>query len=193
MGFFAQMTNASFKVNDQGETLFWAPLFYFWDRRAYVLTSDDDVERLKQKLRKSHWVFFVVVIPLMVFVLSRVFGLSNIVPMVLWSLVIGAVIGLSIRFAVLRPALRNLERSSETMSYGERWDIQAASCGWGPLLFFCSFAVLMTVLGVYQLASGRTALGICVLLFCAWIGLHHAYLMALKRRQAPNASPVPES
>lgn len=190
MGFFAQMTNASFKVNDRGETLFWAPLFCFWDRRAYVLTSDDDVGRLKRKLRNSHRVFFVVVIPLMVIVLSRVFGLSDIVPVVLWGLVIGAVVGLSIRFAVLRPALRTLERSSETVSYRERWDIQAASLGWGTLLFFCAFAVPMTGLGVYQLASGRIALGICVLLFSAWIGLHHAYLMVLKRRRTPHRAPL---
>ena len=193
MGVFAQMADSSFKVNDRGETLFWSPLFYFWDRRAYVLTSEDDVGRLKRKLRRFHWVVFVAVIPLMIFVLSRAFGLSDIVSIVLWSLVVGAVVGLTIRLAVLRPALRNLERSSETVSLRESWEIQAASFGWRALLFFGSLAVLMAGLGVYQLVTGRTALGICVLFIFAWIGLHHAYLMVLKHRQARDALPAPLS
>lgn len=53
MGVFRRMASASFEVTDRGETLFHSPLFFFWDRKAYVMRSSDDVERLKRNLARQ--------------------------------------------------------------------------------------------------------------------------------------------
>ena len=51
MGLFTETANAAFWTNDRGETLFHAPLFYFWNRRAYVARSEADAGRIRRKLR----------------------------------------------------------------------------------------------------------------------------------------------
>lgn len=190
MGVFRQMACASFKVNDRGETLFFAPLFFFWERQAYVLTSDDDVALLKRKLGTSNWMFFVGVIPAMVVVQGRAFGDSDFVPILFSALFVGAVFGLAIRLLVIRRAVRNLERSSEGRSFKESLETQAASFGWRTLLVFASVGLAMIALGIFSLSLGRTAIGICAVVLGGWIGLHHAYLMSMKSGRTGGKPPA---
>ena len=191
MGVFRQMANASFRVTDRGETLFHSPLFFFWDRRAYVMRSSDDVERLKRSLARSNWVLFVFVIPVMVLAFDRVFGRSEFVVTGLSALAVGAFAGLTIRFLVIRRAVGDLDRSSNETGFLESLENQAASFDGKTLLFFASVGLAMIALGIFSLSSGGTAPGICLVVLGGWIGLHHAYLMSLRRRRVDRKSRAP--
>ncbi|MDE0059577.1 MAG: hypothetical protein OXI22_00870 [Defluviicoccus sp.] len=51
MGLFALMASAAFRTNERGQTLFYTSDFYFWNRRAYPVPSEEEAERTKRKLR----------------------------------------------------------------------------------------------------------------------------------------------
>lgn len=190
MGLFAQMANAAFRTDERGRTLFYTSDFYFWNRRAYVVPSEEDAERIKRRLRACLRIFFLLVVPAVVVALGQVFPGPDLLPHILTGLVVGAVFALVFHFAVLRPALRTLERSSETVHWRQPLEIQVACYSWGTLLFFAAICVLFMGLGIFVLSSGRTTVGICTTAIAAVLGVCFARLMLLKRRQGGADAPA---
>ncbi len=182
MGPFTETAIAAFRMNDRGETLFHAPLFHFRNRRAYVVRSEEDAGRIRRKLRAFLRIFTLMVVPAMVVATGRAFGDADLLPRILVGLAVGTVCGQAFRLVALRPVLRTLERSSETLRWREALEIQAACYSRGTLLFFSAFFVLTIGIGIVVLSSGRTSLGICGIAIGALLGFHFAWLMVLKRR-----------
>ena len=147
------------------------------------MPSEEDAERIRRTLRACLRVFFLLVVPAMVVALGQAFPGPDLVAHILTGLVAGAVCAPVFRFAVLGPALRNFERSSETAPRRRALEIQASCYSWGTLLFFAACCVLLTGLGIFALSSGRTTLGLCGVAIFALLGVYFARSMLLKRRQ----------
>lgn len=70
-GFFTETANAAFGTDERGRTLFRASDFFFRNRRAYPVPSEEEAERIKRKLRLSLRIFILLVVPAMVFATGR--------------------------------------------------------------------------------------------------------------------------
>ena len=178
------MTALSFRTSDRGETLFFPPRSVPWSRKAYVVTRDEDVEKLSNSLNKFYIVFFCAALPLTVVVFGGLFGFADIFPLILTGLGVGVLSVLIFKYAVVHPIVGKYRTSPEKTGFGESQRIQADTYGWGSLTFMVSTFAVMFGLGLFQLYSGGTTLGICLVVGSGLFGLQTAYLMALKRRRA---------
>ena len=129
----------------------------------------------------------------MVLVFGRLFGSADIVSWILAALGVGLLSGLIFKYAVIYPIVGKYQTSPEKVGFGESQRIQAGTYSWGSLNFMVSTFAAMFGLGLFQLYSGRTALGICVVVVSGLLGLRTAYLMVLKRRQEGGKPAAPSS
>lgn len=120
----------SFRTNDQGETLFFFPSFFLVPRQGYLVTSEEDVAKLKRALSSYHrhllWLICAVVFVAVMWV--DVAG--NFLLFLLAMIGVGLTYRLAHQRLVFRKMLRRCERAPERMGFFEAQEIRAASWSW---------------------------------------------------------------
>ena len=180
MGFTNQAVATHFKVSVAGETVFFFRVS-LWPSSptGYVITSDDDIEKLKSYLAKyyrvQHWIVGPALSILCVLLVvassgslysefARQIGLS-----VVAAVAVSGTVALVFRNRVLDPIIRRYPTAHAMMEFVEAEET-AATRLWRRFGIWLFLSACVAG-GIWNLRSGDTVLGL-LLLITAVLGLH---------------------
>lgn len=172
MWFAENAVDRHFKLSVTGETVFF---FRVWplpsSRTGYIITSDEDIRRLKALLRKYYGFVNIVVVPgvtILGIVLVRLFASRwapdndyawEILNATVMALVVGTIAALVFRTCKLGPIIRKYVTVHPMMEYVAT---EETATGW-PRFGTLGLALLILALAIWALHLGKTLFGISML------------------------------
>ena len=177
MGFTDQSIAKHFKVSVTGETVF---VFGVWpwptSQRGRVIASEDDIEKIKSRLRAYYKAVFFLALPVGTAILGSFLRLGFTLPgsellqstlAVIVTTFVGGTLAASVfRRCVLDPIIRKYPLAHPKMEYIEVQQDTAEATGWRRFGRFGRgglIPLLMLGGGVVLLRSGETIVGVCAL------------------------------
>ena len=189
MNIFRSMISVNFRVNENGETTFFHPVFGgVWSpRKGYRITSGEDVETLKRYLKISYGIFFFVFVPIAAVVTVRIPELNEgnqLVVYLLGCVVFGVLYMLITDSLLIRRVIRNYEPTEERLRFGDLQRSQAENQSWFGLISSAVFFLFFLSAGLFGVLSGLLVMGagIFVVLIFTFFGAQAAYQIVLKRQ-----------
>ena len=190
MNIFRSMMSVNFKVNKQGETTFFYPVFFggaWCPRKGYRITSDEDVATLKRFLTISYGILIFVFVPIVVVVVSvlELHDGNLFLALLLGCAVFGLVYVLIVDRLLIRRVVRNYEPTEERLRFSDLQQLQAESRSWFGLISSALFSLLFSLAGLFGVLSGRLGVeaGVLVVLILSFFGAQAAYQIVLKRQR----------
>ena len=190
MNIFRSMMSVNFKVNKQGETTFFHPVFFggaWCPRKGYRITSDEDVATLKRFLTISYGILIFVFVPIVVVVVSvlELHDGNLLLALLLGCAVFGLVYVLIVDRLLIRRVVRNYEPTEERLRFSDLQQLQAESRSWFGLISSALFFLLFSLAGLFGVLSGLLAVeaGVLVVLILSFLGAQAAYQIVLKRQR----------
>lgn len=189
----ARATAISFRTNDRGETLFFFSGFFLVPQQGYLVTSEEDVAKLKRALSRyhKHSLWLICALVLVATILVDVAG--NILLFLLAMFGVGLIYRLAYQRLVFGKMLRGCERAPERMGFFEAQEIRAASWSWKGFRLQALFLLLGAAAVLWVWDGIGTDLKIVGILLVILATLNQAHLYVLKRRQSRDASTPPLS
>ena len=190
MNIFRSMMSVNFKVNKQGETTFFHPVFFggaWCPRKGYRITSDEDVATLKRFLTISYGILIFVFVPIVVVVVSvlELHDGNLLLVLLLGCAVFGLVYVLIVDRLLIRRVVRNYEPTEKRLRFSDLQQLQAESRSWFGLISSALFSLLFSLAGSFGVLSGLLAVeaGVLVVLILSFFGAQAAYQIVLKRQR----------
>ena len=190
MNIFRSMMSVNFKVNKQGETTFFHPVFFggaWCPRKGYRITSDEDVATLKRFLTISYGILIFVFVPIVVVVVSvlELHDGNLLLVLLLGCAVFGLVYVLIVDRLLIRRVVRNYEPTEKRLRFSDLQQLQAESRSWFGLISSALFSLLFSLAGLFGVLSGLLAVeaGVLVVLILSFFGAQAAYQIVLKRQR----------
>ncbi len=177
MNIFRSMMSVNFKVNKQGETTFFHPVFFggaWCPRKGYRITSDEDVATLKRFLTISYGILIFVFVPIVVVVVSvlELHDGNLLLVLLLGCAVFGLVYVLIVDRLLIRRVVRNYEPTEKRLRFSDLQQLQAESRSWFGLISSALFSLLFSLAGSFGVLSGLLAVeaGVLVVLILSFFG-----------------------
>jgi len=171
------------KKGYRGETIFLFPLLFFVPSRGYIITSREDVERLKENVRKFYMILIWAIIPLavaFVTVLNR--DGDNLVFILLATFGVGMMVRLAFLHLFLRRLVRGYQRTTKKIGFLEAQKMQADAYSSKTLRNLGLLLACLLGLGIGGLLMEDNTPAIVLFVLMGFAGLQLAYLARIKRR-----------
>ena len=192
MSFLRSMTSVNFSVNDKGETTFFFPVLAgrWCLRKGVLVTSGEDVEKLKRLLGVHFAILLFVLAPPLLFVGTRLLNLNTIsrtAAYALLCLVLAVTYSLIFDRLFVSRIVDKYERTDEKPDFAALRR-RPQSHSWRSLGLQGMFNMLLLASGLYAVVSRHwPALGIVLLVVFAITGAQLAYRVVLKLRAGGSA------
>lgn len=192
MSFFRSMTSVNFRVNEKGETTFFFPVIAgrWCLRKGVLVTSGEDVEKLKRLLGVHFAILLFVLAPPLLFVGARLLDLSTTsrsAAFVLFCLAIAVSYSLIFDRLFISRIVDKYERTDEKPDFAALRR-RPQSHSWRSLGLQGMLNMLLLASGLYAVFSRLwPALGILLLVVFAITGAQLAYRVVLKLRAGGSA------
>lgn len=188
MSLFRSKMSMNCRVNEKGETIFFFPVIAgMWcPNKGSRITSDADVEKLRKYLGILFGIQTAVLLPVALILAVRlVHGqvYSWMIPVLLCSAVAVVVFMKAFERLFIRKVVQKYGRTEERLRFGELQRMQAESRAWSALVL-AGFLQWLFVAGGLLMILFRYEAGLAILFIIIFtpLGMHTAYMMALKRK-----------
>ena len=188
MSLFRSKMSMNFRVNEKGETIFFFPVIAgMWcPNKGSRITSEEDVEKLRKHLRIYFGIPTAVFIPVALILAVRLVDgqvYSWMIPVLLGCAAAVTVFAMTFERLFIRKMVQKYERTEERLRFGELQRMQAESRTWNELVLAGFLQWLFVAAGLFMILF-RYEAGIAILfiIIFAPLGMHTAYMMALKRK-----------
>ncbi len=183
MGLFEQIASGTLKEDDRGETIFLFPLLFFVPSRGYIIPIREDVERLKENVRKFYMILTWAIIPVAVVpiaVLNR--DGNNMVLFLLVAFGVGVIARLAFIRLFLWKLIRGYQRTTEKVGFLEAQQMQSDAFSKKTLRNLGLLLACLLGLGIGGLLMDDNTPAIVLLVLMGFAGLQLVYLARIKRR-----------
>ena len=188
MSLFRSKMSMNFRVNEKGETIFFFPVIAgMWcPNKGSRITSDADVEKLKNYLGIYFGIQTAVLLPVALILAVRLVDgqvYSWMIPVLLCCAVAVAVFMKIFERLFISKVVQKYGRTEERLRFGELQRMQAESRAWSALVLAGFLQWLFVAAGLLMILF-RYEAGIAILFIVIFapLGIHTAYMMALKRK-----------
>lgn len=187
MSLFRSMTSVNFRINEKGETTFFFPVLAgrWCLRKGVLVTSGEDVEKLKRLLGIHLATLLLVLAPPLLFVGTRLLDLnttSRSAAYVLFCLAVAVTYSLIFDRLFISRVVDKYERTDEKPDFATLRR-RPQSYSWRSLGLLGLLNLLLLASGLYAVFSRLwAALGIVLLVVFAITGAQLAYRVVMKLR-----------
>ena len=187
MSLLRSMTSVNFRVNEDGETTFFFPVFWgVWcPRKGYRITSDNDVATLKRFLR----IYLGIVLSLVALVVVVVVGFmelqtdSRFLLFLIGCAILGVMHTLIFERVFLRNIVAKYETTNERPRFKELQRLQAENQTRNSLVISGLSHLFFFLMGLFAVLSGiAVAPGIVLIVIFSLGGAQVAYQLVLRRQ-----------
>ena len=188
MSLFRSKMPMNFRVNEKGETIFFFPVVAgMWcPNKGSRITSDADVEKLRKYLGIYFGVATALLGPAVLVVAVRLVDgqvYSWMFTVLLSCAVAVAVFMKAFERLFIRKVVDKYERTEERLRFGDLQRMQAESRAWSALVLAGFLQWLFVAVGLFMILFRYEAgIGILFVIIFAPLGMHTAYILALKRQ-----------
>ena len=186
MNIFRSMISVNFRVNENGETTFFHPVFGgVWSpRKGYRIAPDEDVAMLKRYLEITLWFPLFVFVPFAAVFAVRIPELiegNRLFAFLLGCVVFGVVYVLIVDRLFIRRVVRNYEPTDERLRFGDLQRLQAESQSWSGLISSALLILFFLLAGLFGVLSGfAVVVGVFLVVMMSLAGAQTAYRIVLK-------------
>ena len=187
MSLFRSKMSMNFRTNEKGETIFFFPVIAgMWSpNKGYRITSDEDVTKLRKYLGVYFGVATALLGPAVLVVAVRLVDgqvYSWMITVLLCSAAAVTVFVKVFERLFIRKVMEKYERTEERLRFGELQRMQAESRAWNALILAGLLQLLCVAAGLVMILFRYEAgIGILFVIIFAPLGMHTAYMIALKR------------
>ena len=182
MNIFRSMMSVNFRVNEEGETTFFHPVFFggaWCPRKGYRITSDEDVAMLKRFLKISYGILIFAIGPIVGVAVVRIREWNEgnwLFLFLLGCAVFGVGYVLIVDRLLIRRVVRNYEPTEDRLRFRDLQRLQAESRSWFGVVSSALFFVFFSLAGLFGVLSGRLSVeaGILVFLILSFFGAQSA-------------------
>lgn len=187
MSLFSSKMSMNFRVNEKGETIFFFPVIAgMWcPNRGSRITSEEDVEKLRKYLGINFGIQTAVLLPVALILAVRLVDgqvHSWMIPVLICCAAAVAVFTKIFERLFISKVVQKYGRTEERLRFGELQRMHAESRAWSALVLAGFLQWLFIAAGLFMiLFRFEAGIGILFIVIFAPLGVHTAYMMALKR------------